>query len=70
MAHTLKHTHISTQLDTNDEESPHTQYTSGQKSKTYKFDKGIEIWANHHQTLQTIHFQIFQEPTYTSRAKA
>jgi len=20
-------------------------------SKTYKFDKGIEIWANHHQAL-------------------
>ena len=32
------------QPDTNDEESPHTQYKSGQKkSKTYKFDKTIEI---------------------------
>ena len=46
------------------------EITYDEKSKTYKFDKGIEIWANHHQTLQTIHFQIFQEPTYTSTAKA
>jgi hypothetical protein len=34
----------------NDKELPHTQYKPD-KSKTYKLDKGIEIWANHHQVL-------------------
>ena len=33
---------------------PHTKYKSGRKnSKTYKFDKGTEIWANHHQALHS-----------------
>ena len=32
-------------------------------SKTYKLDKGVEIWANHHQTLhseQCIHSRVFR----------
>ncbi len=41
------------QPDTNDEESPTHNVNLDKKSKTKKFDKGIEIWANDHQTLHS-----------------